>query len=390
MGENCPGDIEGVRGAVMKILLVSHAYVAPENLRKPELLVRYPDLEMGVVRPQQWQTAFKERVENQESRIEGGFKIFSVPIFFSGDGGKYFYHPLKLYKAVRKFDTDIIHLEEEPWTPVALQLAFISTILRVRLVIFTWENLDLKLSFWQRAIEKIVLNRAGLVIVGNSGAKERIQKRGYRGRIEVLPQFGVNTEHFKPLDVSGLKSRLNLSGFVVGFVGRFVEEKGIRTLLKALAKLPEDVKLLLVSSNPSLPRKFELQAKNLKVYDRIKIVSGVPHKNLPKHINLMDVFVLPSITTKTWKEQFGRVLIEAMACKVPVVGSSSGAISEVIGDAGLAFEEKNAEALAGKIESLRSNENLRQQLSERGYQRVLQNFTFEEIAEETARIYREL
>jgi len=310
-------------------------------------------------------------------------RVLPLPIFFSGDSGRYFYQPLKLYQLVKKFKPEIIHLEEEPWTPVALEVVLLSKVAASKLVVFTWENLDVKLSFWQRAIERFVFRTAKLVIAGNLEAKQRVQKHGFEGPIEVLPQFGVNTEEFKPQPVSS-------PGFTVGFVGRLAEEKGIGTLLTAVAQLPEDVQLLLVSSSPKLPTEFENLAKKLKISDRIKVVGGVPHQDLPKYINRMDVFVLPSITTQTWKEQFGRVLIEAMACKIPVVGSSSGAIPEVINDAGLIFEEKNSEALASKIESLRSNEPLRRELAEKGYQRALKNLTFEKIAEETVRIYREL
>jgi glycosyltransferase involved in cell wall biosynthesis len=363
----------------MRILLISHAYVAKENLRKPELLAGYPNLEIGIVTPRRWRTAYLS--SETPARWTGpGRRLSPLPIFFSDDAGKYFYEPLGLVKVVRNFRPDIIHLEEEPWTPVALEVAVISMLSRVKLLIFTWENLDLQLSFWQRAIERFVFNTASLVLAGNSEAGERVHRRGFKRPVEVLPQFGVNTEHFKPMDILS-------SGFVVGFVGRLVEEKGIKTLLEAVAKLPTDVKLLLVSSSPKLPDEFVAFARKLKIYDRIRVVCRVPHHDLPKYINQMDVFVLPSETTPTWKEQFGRLLIEVMACKIPVIGSSSGAIPEVIDNAGLIFEEGNVDALASKIESLRSNENLRLDLAEKGYQRILENFTFEKIAERTVEIY---
>lgn len=373
----------------MKVLLVSHAYVAPENLRKPELLTKYLDLEVGIIPPRRWRTAYLLDITPARCK-RAGLRVFPMPVFFAGDGGKHFYQPLELYRIVKQFKPDIIHLEEEPWTPVALEVALLSKIVGARLIVFTWENLDLKLSFWQKAIEHFVFNTTALIIAGSSEARNRVQGRGFRGGVEVLPQFGVNTEEFKPMDVSDLESELNLSGFVVGFVGRLVEEKGIGTLLEAVAKLSEDVKLLLVSSSPKLPMEFEDLIRNLKIHDRVKIVCDVSHQDLPKYINLMDVFVLPSETTKTWKEQFGRVLIEAMACKVPVIGSSSGAIPDTIGDAGLIFAEKDSDALASKIESLRSSEALRQDLAEKSYQRALKNFTFEKIAEETAKIYKGL
>lgn len=368
--------------------MISHAYIAPENLRKPELLSRYPGLEIGVVRPAKWRTAFKTTVAAAfYAAPNRQVNDLQLPVFFPGDSGKYFYEPLRLYRVVKQFKPDIIHLEEEPWTLVSLQLAVIASLTRVQLVLFTWENLDLKLSFWQNLIERFVSRTARTIIAGNLEAKQRIQKRGFGDRCEILPQFGVDTRNFKPINVLDLKSNLNLSGFIVGFVGRFVEEKGVGTLLEAVAKLSEDVQLLLVSSSPKLPSEFEAAARKLKIHDRVKILSDVSHQELPKYINLMDVFVLPSITTGTWKEQFGRVLVEAMACGVPVVGSSSGAIPEVIDDAGLIFEERNSDDLKSKIEHLKSNAVLRQELAEKGHQRVLKNFTFERIASETARIY---
>ena len=100
--------------------------------------------------------------------------------------------------------------------------------------------------------------------------------------------------------------------------------------------------------------------------------------------------MLPSRTTPVWKEQFGRVLAEAMACKVPVIGSDSGAIREVIGDAGLIFPEGNVAALADCLRLLNASPSLRHDLAERGYVRASGLYTQEHIAEQTADFYRQL
>jgi len=117
------------------------------------------------------------------------------------------------------------------------------------------------------------------------------------------------------------------------------------------------------------------------------LATGIPHQDLSKYLSLMDVLVLPSKTMPTWKEQFGRVLIEAMACQVSVIGSSSGAIPEVIGKAGLVFKEGNAADLRAKIEQLKSSPKVRKELAQKGYRRVLDNYTFEKIAVATSHIY---
>ncbi len=101
----------------------------------------------------------------------------------------------------------------------------------------------------------------------------------------------------------------------------------------------------------------------------------------------LDVLVLPSRTWSNWKEQFGRVLIEAMACEVPVVGSDSGEIPNVIGDAGLVFPEGDAPALAGCLQKLMDDTGLRVQLAECGLERVKANFTQAQIARRHLELY---
>jgi glycosyltransferase involved in cell wall biosynthesis len=111
---------------------------------------------------------------------------------------------------------------------------------------------------------------------------------------------------------------------------------------------------------------------------------------MPQQLAALDVLVLPSRATPVWKEQFGRVLTEAMACRVPVVGSDSGAIPEVIGEAGLIFPAGDASALAGCLARLQAEPALRAELAERGYQRVLRHYTQAGLAERTAQFYRQL
>ena len=90
-----------------------------------------------------------------------------------------------------------------------------------------------------------------------------------------------------------------------------------------------------------------------------------------------------------WVEFFGRVLIEGMACEVPVIGSDSGEIPNVIGDAGLVFPEEDVEALADRLRRIIQDKSLRLQLIQRGLERV-KEFMWETIAQQTYEVYREL
>jgi glycosyltransferase involved in cell wall biosynthesis len=126
------------------------------------------------------------------------------------------------------------------------------------------------------------------------------------------------------------------------------------------------------------------------VEGQVEFSAAVSADQMPACLAEADVLVLPSRTTPVWKEQFGRVLVEAMSCGTPVVGSDSGAIPEVIGDAGLIFAEGDAEALAACLRRLAQSPELRRELGERGRRRVAEHYTVERIARQTVELWRGL
>ena len=107
----------------------------------------------------------------------------------------------------------------------------------------------------------------------------------------------------------------------------------------------------------------------------------------PGYFRQIDVLTVPTLTTKKIREQFGRVIIEAMACRVPVVGSTGGAIPEVIGDAGIVVPEDDPQALAEAFRRLINNQNLQKKLANAGEYRVAENFTWERVAEQIFSLY---
>jgi len=179
--------------------------------------------------------------------------------------------------------------------------------------------------------------------------------------------------------------------WTIGYVGRLVAEKGLDTLVAALAAWSEraNVQLRFVGAGPQC-ESLQAQAQASGLAERVKFLPPMPAAAVARFMNSLSVFVLPSRTTRNWKEQFGRVLTEAMACQVPVIGSDSGAIPEVIGDAGLIFPEGNAAGLAECLHRLYTSPDLCRELAERGFVRVQQHYTQAHVAIQTAEFYRQL
>ncbi|MFI5267587.1 MAG: glycosyltransferase, partial [Chloroflexota bacterium] len=181
-------------------------------------------------------------------------------------------------------------------------------------------------------------------------------------------------------------SPLPHDGFVVGFSGRLVEQKGLWVLCEAFEQLPPDCRLLLVGSGP-LEGLLRARAEANGWIDRLTI-SAAASTQMPDLYRQMDCLALPSLTTPAWKEQFGRAAVEAMACGIPVVGSDSGEIPHVLNGAGLTVPEGDAGALASALRRLYDSSSERHELGHKGRKRVEEGFTQSQIAHQTHEVYR--
>ena len=204
--------------------------------------------------------------------------------------------------------------------------------------------------------------------------------------------MSVDADNFKKADAGQLRGSFfngESNIFLIGYVGRIVKEKGIDLLLAALKILPGDCRVLILGRGEYKPELIKICLKD-GLESKVRFIEGVVNSDMPKYLNCLDTLVLPSLTTGNWKEQFGRVLIEAMACEVPVVGSDSGEIPEVIGDAGLVFKEGDSRDLSTALAKLHENKELRRSLGASGRQRVLKNYEKKLIMAKTVSFYRKL
>jgi glycosyltransferase involved in cell wall biosynthesis len=363
------------------VVYISKACVVGSYQTKLEELARQPGIELTAIVPPAWRDG--ARVQRLERLHTQGYRLLVAPIVANGSFHLHFYPTLgRLLASLRP---DLCHIDEEPYnlaTYLALQAA-----LRVgaRALFFTWQNLVRRYPWPFSALEQAVYRGVSGALAGNQDAVDVLRAKGYAGPVRVAPQFGVDPEYFRP-DPELCATE---HPFTVGFAGRLEEYKGLPTLAEALVGLGGDWRALLVGQGPWGPRFVaELDAAGLGA--RVEQRGHVPSGEMPTVLRRMDVLVLPSRTRPNWQEQFGRVLIEAMACGVPVVGSDSGEIPNVIGPAGLVFPEGDAEALRQALSRLRDDSALRARLSSQGRARVLGQYTQAQVAAQTAAFYREI
>jgi L-malate glycosyltransferase len=395
---------QSVEEDIMKILVASHTYIVDLNCEKFKTLAALePGIEVTIVVPKKWRPGgVQNKMIETRPWQDGSFRVVPVSNFSQNNQGMLCFGA-DLVALMGEFHPDIIQVEQGAKAIGYAQMITLNRLLKLNAknLFFTWWNLPYELKFPISALEAHNLRHSHGIVSGNQDGVDVLRQRGYKGEMRVMPQLGVDESLFRPQPQPQLRSQLGIQPdeFVIGFVGRFVEEKGLLTLLDAVAGLSREFpwKLLLLGRGALKEQLLEKAAK-AGMSDQLIITESVPHDDVPRYINLMNTLVLPSqstekfktLTSVGWKEQFGHVLIEAMACQVPVVGSDSGEIPHVIGDGGLVFPEGNSEALRGCLERLMHEPEEAVALSKRGYARAMECYTNRALAQQQLDFYKHL
>ena len=387
----------------MKILVISHTYIVDLNGEKLRSLAKLnPDSEVVVAVPKRWRPGgVQNRIIETQPKDEGNFRI--VPLAnFSQNNQALLVFGVDLIQLLLTFKPNIIQVEQGAKALCYAQTIFLNKLLKIKAknLFFTWWNLPYDTKFPISWLEKFNLENTDGAIPGNQDAADILREHGYEGTLKVMPQLGVDETLFFPNSQAELAAQvgINANEFVIGYLGRFVPEKGLLTLLNAVSGLSSQSWKLLLVGRGGLKNQILTQAEEQGIGDRLIILDSVAHDQVPNYLNLMNVLVLPSETTyqvKTltavgWKEQFGHVLIEAMACKVPVIGSDSGEIPHVIAEAGLTFPEGDAEMLQQCLQKVIENPETAKKLAEAGYERVQKKYTNQALAQALMAFYQDL
>ena len=368
----------------MRVLIVSKACLVGTYQTKLELIAQQEDVELAVVVPPMWQDPAGP-VHLERAHTEG-YTLWVDPLRFNGQYHLHYYP--NLAQRIAEFAPDIVHMDEEPYNLATFLGVRQARAAGAKTLFFTWQNLYRRYPFPFRWLERYVLNHVDYALMGNQAAVEVFQRKGYTGPHQVIPQFGVAEELFTPPTAVD-KARDHGRGFIIGAAGRLVPQKGLDILLQAAARLSGEWRLHIAGDGPLRPN-LEKLAHDLAISDRVFFDGPLPSTAMPNYLRQLDVLVLPSRTQPNWTEQFGRILVEAMASEVAVVGSEAGEIPHVIGEAGLTFPENDVVALHAHLQKLQAEPAWRQELAQAGRVRVLANYTQAQIAVKTTAVYRVL
>jgi glycosyltransferase involved in cell wall biosynthesis len=269
-----------------------------------------------------------------------------------------------LRRAFQVSQPEVLFLMEEPFSIFAAEVLLAKAIFapKIPVVFFTWNNLsltdfDYRPSFFYRTIARQTLSRMHYGLTANMAGIDVLRSAGFENPIRTIG-YGVDTVAYqtpRPDRVKEIRGALDISpeDIVIGYVGRMLEMKGIDLLINAYAGLKSEhpdlnTRLLLIGSGEAEQSLLRL-AQERGIASEIRHIPSVPHKEVPDYMHALDVLVLPSRRKAMWAEQFGRVLVEAMAAGKIVIGSTSGAIPEVIGDGGFVFPENSSAALSASL-----------------------------------------
>jgi glycosyltransferase involved in cell wall biosynthesis len=388
------------------VLAVDHTAGVPTFRKKHEAIGAHPGIDLTVLAPQRWVENY--RVVEARPGGENAYRLLLGRVGWPGYENRAFFRG-GLGAALRRTKPHVLHLWEEPFSVITLQALTLASLWapRARPLFFSSDNLSRGFHYAYRpsvfygAVERYAQRRCVAGTAVSAEVVEVLRDKGFSKPIEVIP-LGVDLECY-PAEPRGgrdelgrratpeeARDRFGLDPPIVGFTGRLLHQKGVDLLLRALARLTRARPSLAIVGEGPERAALERLAAELGILDRTRFLPLVSHEEVPQLMAAIDVLVLPSRTLPKLKEQFGRVLIEGMAAGCVTVGSSSGAIPEVLGPGGLIFEEESVESLTAVLTRALAEPDLAEKLRVEGRRRVREHYTWEAIAKRVVDLYQRI
>ncbi len=378
-----------------KILSIGHSYVVGVNRRLVNEMARISDgkWEVHVVTPSKLNNDFRHFEYHADPTDI--CPISSVPVYCD--------RPIHIMSYdwrigdILTNNWDIVHCWEEPYIVSGAQIAYL-TPKTAKLVYYTPQNIEKKYQMPFSCFEDMALNKmSGLIGVGETATRtwiKKLNKKQISKPVVTIPH-GVDLDLFKPNHNARenilIKCNWEDNGIpIIGYLGRLTEEKGMVLMMEVLDRLSNsgmNWRCLVIGKGP-----METQIKQWadSYPNRVRILTDVGHESVPNYLNTMDILIAPSQTRPNWCEQLGRMLIEAMACGIPVIASDSGEIPYVVGDAGIIVGENDLDGWVTAIQDLIDSPNTRTKLIELGRERAKSQFSWSVIARQKIDFFESL
>ena len=292
------------------------------------------------------------------------------------------YDPLPIWRLLRRRPPELLDIHEEPCSLAAAEVLALRWLsgARAPYLLYSAQNLDKRYPWPFRAFERRALAGAAGAYVCNEEAGRILRRKGLRGELRVEP-LGVDLADLAPED----RAPPSGGSLRVGYVGRLAPHKGVGVLLDALATEPS-WSAEIVGDGPERPA-LEAKVLELGLDARACFVGFTPASALGPRYRSFDVVVVPSLPWPGWREQFCRVAVEAMAAGVPVVVSDTGALPEVVGDAGVLVPPGDPGALREALLRLAEDPGWWGEHRAAGIARA-GGFAWERVAEAHLELYR--
>lgn len=300
----------------------------------------------------------------------------------------FYYFSLKRYLE----DMDVVYSSDIMRS--AYTLASLKEELGFKFILSWWENIPYRSVFDRKThfMKKIVMEKVDFFLPFTETAREVLRIEGVSAdKIEVVYP-GVDLERFKPGEKPvKLLERYNVPEgfFVILYVGKIASWKGIHNLVY-MAKILKDrgmnAFVIAIAGKGAQKENMERLIKEMEVTQHFRFLDFVSYNEMPEVYRMADAFVLPSYPTMTWQEQFGMVLVEAMASGKPVVSTLSGSIPEVVGDAAILIPAGDYKGLADAVIKLREDESFREGLVQKGRERAKNLFCNKKVAQELSNV----
>jgi len=365
-------------------MLVSHRYATAPNRGKARALAAR-GLEVTLAVPQEWREPALGRVVETSWERQAGVEVFPVQATGAGDAARYRFAPRVLATLLRDKRPELIQIEEEIGAVATRQVAGAAARLGIPVVAGVADNVAARrtggggpFAGWRR---RRVLRSVRGAVAASEGAGALLREDLEGLPVAVIPHLGVR--------VPTAAEHAPHDGLSLGFVGRLVHRKGLDTLLEALTRHRELAWVLTVVGDGPERVTLESLASARRLAARVRWAGALATAELARTWPSLDVLIQPSRSTPEWSEPTGHTLAEAMAHEIAVIGTASGATSEVIGEAGLVVPPDDPDALAGAIGAL-ADPDRRRGYAEAARARAISRYSDEAVAEASLQFWKEI